>query len=68
MRLELVRNLLESDPKEAARLLLREQDVGSVDLVLIGRDSTRGRPFVELIDDFRRALGKTGVKLTDAAR
>jgi hypothetical protein len=29
--------------------------------VLIGRDTTRARPFAELIDDFRRALAKTGV-------
>ena len=29
--------------------------------VLIGRDATRGRNFLDLQDDFRRALRKTGV-------
>ena len=56
-----IRNRTRRRLREAARLLLREQDVTGVDLVLIGRDSTRGRVFTDLIDDLRRALEKTGV-------
>jgi ribonuclease P protein component len=47
--------------REAARLLLREGAPAGVDLVLIGRDSTRKRPFPQLIEDLRRALAKLGV-------
>jgi ribonuclease P protein component len=32
-----------------------------VDLVVIGRDGTRARPFTLLMDDLRRALDKAGV-------
>lgn len=56
-----IRNRTRRRLKEAARLLLREQPMQGVDLVLIGRDSTRGRPFESLVDDFRRALAKLGV-------
>ena len=56
-----IRNRTRRRLKEAARLLLREQDVTGVDLVLIGRDTTRGRVFTDLIDDLRRALSKAGV-------
>ena len=56
-----VRNRTRRRLKEAARLLLREGPVEGVDLVLIGRDTTRGRDFSDLIDDFRRALDKAGV-------
>ena len=54
-----VRNRTRRRLKEAARLLLRDQPVTGADLVLIGRDSTRARPFADLIDDLRRALAKT---------
>jgi ribonuclease P protein component len=47
--------------REAARLLLRDHPLAGVDLVLIGRDGTRGRDFADLMDDLRRALGKVGV-------
>ena len=47
--------------KEAARLLLRERPVVGHDLVVIGRDATRGRKFDVLIDDLRRALARAGV-------
>jgi ribonuclease P protein component len=47
--------------KEAARLLLCTIPVQGVDLVLIGRDATRRRKFVALMDDLRRALGRAGV-------
>ncbi len=56
-----VRNRTRRRLREAARLLLREQPVAGVDLVLVGRDSTRTRPFPQLIDDLRRALAKMGV-------
>ena len=56
-----IRNRTRRRLKEAARLLLRERPISAVDLVLIGRDTTRGRPFGELIQDFRRALAKAGV-------
>jgi len=47
--------------KEAARLLLQAQPVTGFDLVLIGRDSTRGRDFNALQADLRKALERTGV-------
>ena len=56
-----IRNRTRRRLKEAARLLLREQPVQGVDLVLIGRDATRERPFPVLMDDLRRALIKVGV-------
>ncbi len=56
-----VRNRTRRRLKEAARLLLRDADIEAVDLVLIGRDGTRGRRFSALQDDLRRALRKTGV-------
>ncbi len=56
-----VRNRTRRRLKEAARLLLAEIDVGSVDLVLIGRDATRGRKFTSLVEDIRRTLTKAGV-------
>jgi ribonuclease P protein component len=56
-----IRNRTRRRLKEAARLFLREKPVASVDLVVIGRDSTRTRPFPELMDDLRRALAKVGV-------
>jgi ribonuclease P protein component len=54
-----VRNRTRRRLKEAARLLLREQPVQGVDLVLIGRDGTRGRGFDALMDDLRRAISRT---------
>ena len=56
-----IRNRTRRRLKEAARLLLNERPVVGFDLVLIGRDHTRGRPFRELQDDIRRALKKAGV-------
>lgn len=56
-----VRNRTRRRLKEAARLVLRERPVFGVDLVLIGRDATRGRNFVVLMDDLSRALTKVGV-------
>ena len=56
-----IRNRTRRRLKEAARLLLRDEPVYGVDLVLIGRDTTRGRAFPALIEDLRRALAKAGV-------
>lgn len=56
-----VRNRTRRRLKEAARLHLRDHPLTGVDLVLIGRDSTRARRFAELVGDFRRALAKVGV-------
>ncbi len=56
-----VRNRTRRRLKEAARLLLAAQPLTGVDLVLIGRDATRGRNFLDLQDDIRRALRKVGV-------
>ena len=53
-----VRNRTRRRLKEAARLELRERPLTGVDLVLIGRDHTRKRDFLDLRDDLRRALRK----------
>lgn len=58
-----VRNRTRRRLREAARAVLKAEDVRGVDLVLIGRDSTRGREFRLLVEDFRRALVKLGVTL-----
>ena len=57
-----IRNRTRRRLKEAARLTLREQPVSGFDLVLIGRDATRGRDFAALQADFERALAKAGVR------
>jgi ribonuclease P protein component len=56
-----IRNRTRRRLREAARAVLKTTDLQGVDLVLIGRDSTRGRRFTLLIEDFRRALVKLGV-------
>ena len=61
-----IRNRTRRRLREAARLLLAGQSLPGLDLVLIGRDATRGRPFVQLVDDLGRALAKAGVTLSDA--
>jgi ribonuclease P protein component len=62
-----VRNRTRRRLKEAVRLELAGLLVNGVDLVLIGREATRGREFLELRDDFRRALRKAGVGLAQIA-
>jgi ribonuclease P protein component len=62
-----VRNRARRRLKEVARLELSGRELIGVDLVLIGRDATRKRDFLDLRDDFRRALRKTGVELEVAA-
>ncbi len=56
-----VRNRTRRRLKEAARLMLDQRKVIGVDLVLIGRDSTRKRNFIALQGDIRRALERTGL-------
>jgi ribonuclease P protein component len=56
-----VRNRTRRRLKEAARVLLAQRPVAGVDLVLIGRNSTRKRNFIALQGDIRRALERTGV-------
>ena len=58
-----VRNRTRRRLKEAARQVLRAQPLTGVDLVLIGRDATRGRVFADLVEDVRRALVKAGVSV-----
>ena len=60
-----VRNRTRRRLKEAARLFLADCPVADVDLVLIGRDGTRGRDFAELKDDLRRALAKLSTPRRD---
>jgi ribonuclease P protein component len=60
-----VRNRIRRRLREAARLVLRDA-TPSADIVLIGREATRTRPFAALQDDLRRALRKTGVVRTGA--
>lgn len=56
-----VRNRTRRRLRAAARDVLSEAPAAGVDLVLIGRDATRGRPYAMLLDDLRRALTKLGV-------
>ncbi len=56
-----VRNRTRRRLREAARLLLADEPVSGFDLVLIGRDSTRRRRFVDLVADLRAAMGRAGV-------
>lgn len=55
-----VRNRTRRRLKEAAAVLLRAHPLTGFDLVLIGRDATRARPFATLIEDVRRALVRVG--------
>ena len=55
-----VRNRTKRRLRAAARAVLDPAPLTGVDLVLIGRDTTRARPFTLLVEDLRRALGKVG--------
>ncbi len=55
-----VRNRTRRRLREAARLLLCGPEATGHDLVLIGRDGTRTRPFALLVEDLRRALARAG--------
>ncbi len=56
-----IRNRTRRRLREGARLLLREMPLSGVDLVLIGREATRTRPFAALLDDLRQALRRVGI-------
>jgi ribonuclease P protein component len=56
-----IRNRTRRRLKEAARLVLAEHPVRGVDLVLVGREATRARPFAALQDDLRRTLARAGL-------
>lgn len=53
-----IRNRTRRRLRAVARIVLADTVVGAHDLVLIGRDTTRGRPFGLLVDDLRRAIAK----------
>jgi len=56
-----VRNRTKRRLREAARLVLGDSPPAGWDIVLIGRDDTRSRPFTQLQGDLRGALKQTGV-------
>ncbi|WP_426957853.1 ribonuclease P protein component [Muricoccus radiodurans] len=56
-----VRNRTKRRLREAARAVLGESPPPGWDVVLIGRDDTRARPFDQLKGDLRGALRQAGV-------
>ncbi|WP_084697802.1 ribonuclease P protein component [Muricoccus aerilatus] len=62
-----VRNRTKRRLREAARLVLGAEPPAGWDVVLIGRDETRGRPFTQLQGDLRGALRQVGVMPGNAA-
>jgi ribonuclease P protein component len=56
-----VRNRTRRRLRAAARLVMDDPALAGHDLVLIGRDATRARPFATLVDDVRRAAAKAGL-------
>ena len=56
------RNRTKRRLRAAARAVLAEAPLRGVDLVLIGRDGTAGRPFEALKGDLRRLLDRLGVR------
>lgn len=56
-----VRNRTRRRLREAARLEFAGRPLSGLDIVLIGRDDTRGRPFTALRADLRHALERAGV-------
>lgn len=55
------RNRIRRRLKEVARATLAARPVAGVDLVLIGRATTTGRRFADLLADFSRALDRLGL-------
>lgn len=55
-----VRNRTKRRLRAAAHEVLKATPVAGVDLVLIGRDGTRGRRFTSLVNDLRQAMVKLG--------
>jgi ribonuclease P protein component len=56
-----VRNRTKRRLREAARALLGGGEASGFDIVLIGRDGTRTRPWNTLLGDLRGALKQAGV-------
>jgi ribonuclease P protein component len=56
-----IRNRTRRRLREAARLLLRDHPAAGADLVLVGRDTTRNRPFALLIEDLAKSMARLGV-------
>jgi ribonuclease P protein component len=56
-----VRNRTRRRLREAARLVAEQRTLAGFDLVMIGRDATRSRPFRDLVADIGRALDRCGV-------
>lgn len=55
-----IRNRTKRRLRAAAHEVLKDSPVQGTDMVLIGRDTTRGRKFTLLIDDLRRSMAKLG--------
>lgn len=62
-----LRNRTRRRLREAVRLLQKDVALTGADLVLIGRDSTRARPFTALQADLREALRRAGLLPPPAA-
>ncbi len=56
-----IRNRTRRRLEDAASLVMAARPVAGLDLVLVGRAGTRGRPFTALQEDLLRALAKAGV-------
>ncbi len=56
-----IRNRTRRRLREAVRLLLRDHPAAGADLVLVGRDTTRTRPFPALIEDIAKSMAKLGL-------
>ncbi len=56
-----VRNRSRRRLREAARALLGADEVSGFDVVLIGREATKDRPWPTLLGDLRGALKQAGV-------
>lgn len=56
-----IRNRTRRRLREAVRLLLRDHPAAGADLVLVGRDTTRSRPFPALIEDIAKSMAKLGL-------
>jgi ribonuclease P protein component len=63
-----VRNRISRRLRARARLVLAEAPCPGQDLVLIGRDATRGRTFPALLEDLRAALVRASLACATPVR
>lgn len=63
-----VRNRVRRRLREAMRQIAKERVLAGVDLVLIGREAARRRPFAALAADLGQALDRAGVQSALPAR